>query len=158
MPSMIYPLPSSPNLLRALLPCLPFSNHESLVQSSEDLYPFLPQALCMCRSSQFVCSPSHHCFCIANAPTSIDSSFTVLLLLSCIQLFANSWIIPLQAPPSMEFSRKEYWSRLSFPTPEDLPDLRIEPTFLVSPALASRFFTTRHLESPSFIEHAYNCN
>ena len=28
---------------------------------------------------------------------------------------------------SMEFSRQEYWSGLSFPSPEDLPDPGIEP-------------------------------
>jgi len=27
----------------------------------------------------------------------------------------------------MEFSRKEYWSRLSFPAPGDLPDPGIKP-------------------------------
>jgi len=32
----------------------------------------------------------------------------------------------------MEFSRKEYWSVLPFSSPEDLPDLGIEPR---SPAL-----------------------
>ena len=37
-----------------------------------------------------------------------------------------------QAPLSMEFSRKEYWSGLPFPSPGDLPDLGIEPR---SPAL-----------------------
>ena len=42
----------------------------------------------------------------------------------------------------MEFSRQEHWSGLSFPTPEDLPDLGIEPMSLASPALAGRFFTT----------------
>ena len=36
----------------------------------------------------------------------------------------------------MEFSRQEYWSGLSFPPPGDLPDPEIEPTSLVSPALA----------------------
>jgi len=40
------------------------------------------------------------------------------------------------------FSRQEYWSGLTFPTPEDLPDPGIKPTFLASPALAGRFFTT----------------
>jgi len=29
----------------------------------------------------------------------------------------------------MGFSRQEYWSRLPFPTPGDLPDPRIEPGF-----------------------------
>ena len=42
----------------------------------------------------------------------------------------------------MEFSRQEYWSGLPFPSPGDLPDPRIEPTSLASPALAGRVFTT----------------
>ena len=35
----------------------------------------------------------------------------------------------------MGFPRTEYWSRLSFPSPVDLPDPAIEPVSLVSPAL-----------------------
>ena len=53
-------------------------------------------------------------------------------LLSRVQLFAIPWTIARQAPLSMEFSRQEYWSGLSFPSPGDLPDPRIEPR---SPAL-----------------------
>ena len=34
-----------------------------------------------------------------------------------------------QAPRSMEFSRKEYWSGLPFPSPGNLPDPGIEPGF-----------------------------
>ena len=41
-----------------------------------------------------------------------------------------------QAPPSMEFSRQEYWSGLPFPSPGDLPDSGIEPR---SPALWSLY-------------------
>ena len=41
----------------------------------------------------------------------------------------------------MEFSRQEYWSRLPFPSLGDFPDPEIEPTSLVPPALAGRFFT-----------------
>ena len=37
-----------------------------------------------------------------------------------------------QAPPSMEFSRQEYWSGLPFPSPGHLPDPGIKPR---SPAL-----------------------
>ena len=44
-----------------------------------------------------------------------------------------------QAPLSMGFPRKEYWSGLPFPPPGDLPDSGIEP---VSPASAGGFFTT----------------
>ena len=35
----------------------------------------------------------------------------------------------------MEFSRQEYWNRLPFPSPGDLPSPEIEPTSLASPAL-----------------------
>ena len=38
----------------------------------------------------------------------------------------------------MGFPRQEYWSGLPFPSPGDLPDLGIKPTF---PALAGKFFT-----------------
>ena len=43
---------------------------------------------------------------------------------------------------SMELSRQEYQSGVPFPSPGDLPDPRIEPTSLMSPALACRFSTT----------------
>ena len=41
----------------------------------------------------------------------------------------------------MAFPRQEYWSGLPCP-PGDLPDPGIEPASLMSPALASEFFTT----------------
>ena len=47
--------------------------------------------------------------------------------LSCVWLFATSWTIAQQAPPSVEFSRQEYWSGLPFPSPGYLPDPGIEP-------------------------------
>ena len=37
------------------------------------------------------------------------------------------WTVACQAPPSMGFSRQEYWSGLPFPSPGDLPDPAIEP-------------------------------
>ena len=37
------------------------------------------------------------------------------------------WTVAHQAPPTMEFSRQEYWSGLPFPSPGDLPDTGIEP-------------------------------
>ena len=48
-------------------------------------------------------------------------------LLSRVRLFVTPWTVAYQAPPSMGFSRKEYWSGLSFPSPGDLPDRGIEP-------------------------------
>ena len=44
-----------------------------------------------------------------------------------VQLFATPWTVAYQVPPSMEFSRQEYWSGLPFPSPGDLPDPGIEP-------------------------------
>ena len=43
-------------------------------------------------------------------------------LLSRVRFFATPWTVAYQAPPSMEFSRQEYWSGLPFPSPGDLPD------------------------------------
>ena len=48
-------------------------------------------------------------------------------LLSHVQLFAAPWTVAFQAPPSMRFSRQEYWSGLPFSSPGDLPDPGIEP-------------------------------
>ena len=42
----------------------------------------------------------------------------------------------------MGFSRQECRCGLLCPPPGDLPDLGIEPESFMSPALASRFFTT----------------
>ena len=49
--------------------------------------------------------------------------------------FATPWTVTPQAPLSMGFPSKKYWSELPFPFPGDLP----EPT---SPELADGFFTT----------------
>ena len=49
--------------------------------------------------------------------------------LSRVRLFAIPWTIACQATPSMGFSRQDYWSGLSFPSPGDLPNPRIEPEF-----------------------------
>ena len=37
------------------------------------------------------------------------------------------WMVAFQVPPSMGFSRQEYWSGLSFPSPGDVPNLGSEP-------------------------------
>ena len=39
----------------------------------------------------------------------------------------HPWTVAHQTPPSMGFSRQEYWSGLPFPSPGDLPDPGIEP-------------------------------
>ena len=60
-------------------------------------------------------------------------------LLSHVQLFATPWTVALQGPPSMGFSRQEYWSGLPFPSPGDLPDPGIEPR---SPAFQADALTS----------------
>ena len=46
----------------------------------------------------------------------------------CLTL-ATPWTVACQAPLSKGFSRREYWSGLPFPSPEDLPDSGIEPRY-----------------------------
>ena len=41
--------------------------------------------------------------------------------------FVTPWTAAHQAPLSLGFSRQESWSGLPFPSPEDLPNLGIEP-------------------------------
>ena len=49
-------------------------------------------------------------------------------------------------PPSMGFSRQEYWSGLPFPSPGDLPDPGIEPR---SPTLRADALTSEPPGKPS---------
>ena len=47
--------------------------------------------------------------------------------LSHVQLSATLRTVAYQAPPSLGFSRQEYWSGFPFPAPGDLPNPGIEP-------------------------------
>ena len=44
---------------------------------------------------------------------------------------ATPWTAVHQTPLSMGFSRQQYWSRLPFPPPGDLPDPGIKPMFYI---------------------------
>ena len=81
----------------------------------------MEKCLCVC-VCEFVCVKCHVCVCVCS---------------SCIQLFVILWTVTSQAPLSIEFSRQEYWNRLLFPSPGDLPDLGIEAG---SPALQADDF------------------
>ena len=63
-------------------------------------------------------------------------------MLSRVWLFATPWTAAYQAPPSMGFSRQEYWSGLPCPPPGDLPHPGMEHNCLLSSALVGGFFTT----------------
>ena len=73
-------------------------------------------------------------------------------MLSCSVMsdsFTTPWTVAHQTPLSMECPRKEYWNRLSFPPPGDLPNPGFEPMSPASPALAGRFFTNEAPGKPS---------
>ena len=59
----------------------------------------------------------------------------------------------LPAPPSMEFSRPEYWSGLPFPSPGDPPDPGIEPG---SPALQADSLLSEPLGKPKVVTKMYS--
>ena len=60
-------------------------------------------------------------------------STKVVLVHYCVQLLVTLWDVSHQAPLSMEFSWQEQWSGLPCPSPG------IEPTSLMSPALAAGY-------------------
>ena len=64
---------------------------------------------------------------------------------SHVRLFVTLWTVAHQAPPSMGFSRQEYWSGLPIPSPGGLPDPGIKP---VSPALQADSLPLSHQGSP----------
>ena len=67
-----------------------------------------------------------------------------LKLLSRVQLFATLW--NRQAPPSMGFSRQEYWSGLPFSSPGDPPDPGTE---FRSPTLQANSLPSEPPENPT---------
>ena len=67
--------------------------------------------------------------------------------LSCVPLFGTPRMVAYQAPPSMGFSRQEYWSGLPFPSPADLPNPGIEPG---SPALQTDTLPSEPQGKPPF--------
>ena len=74
----------------------------------------------------------------------------VLSCFSLVQLFATLGTVAHQSPLSLEFSRQEYWSGLPCPPSEDLLNSGIKLVFLMSPALAGRFFTTEPPGKPIY--------
>ena len=67
--------------------------------------------------------------------------------LSHVRLFSIPQTVAYQAPPSMGFSRQEYWSELPFPSPGDLPNPGIEPG---SPALQTDALPSKPLGKLNF--------
>ena len=76
------------------------------------------------------------------------TTFQCLVTKSC-PTFVNPWIVALQAPLPIGFSRQEYWSGLLFPSPRDLPYPGIKPT---SSSLQVDSLPLSHLRSPNHIK------
>ena len=79
---------------------------------------------------------------LRSLPDGIHPSFlhVCTYALSHVQLLAALWTIAYQASLSMNFSRQEYGSGMSFPPPRDLPNPGVEPMSPASAALAGGFF------------------
>ena len=73
--------------------------------------------------------------------------------LSRVRLFATLWTVAYQAPPSVEFSRQEYWSGLPFPSPGYLPNPGIEPR---SPTLEEDALTSEPPGKPELTTMQYS--
>ena len=87
------------------------------------------------------------------APISLSlliSKWKQVKLLRGVSLFVTPWIVACQAPPVMGFYRQEYWSGLSFPSPEHLPDPGIEPW---SPALQAESLMCEPPGKPNTFPH-----
>ena len=92
------------------------------------------------------------CHCYLNkVPLAVLTLRVVVVVksLSRVRLFVTPWTIAHQAPPSMGFSRQEYWSGLPFPSPGDLPNPGIEPR---SPTLQADALTSE----PPDANQSYN--
>ena len=89
-------------------------------------------------------------FCIITMGKVTAILFIWKILTDCCMLshFSHIWFFVTlqnmahQAPLSMGFSRQEYWSELPCSPPGDFPNPGIQPTSVISPALAGGFFTT----------------
>ena len=73
--------------------------------------------------------------------------------LSRVRLIATPWTVAYQAPPTMGFSRQEYWSGLPFPSPGDLPNPGIEPG---SPAFQADALASQPPRGKHQIIHSYS--
>ena len=72
-------------------------------------------------------------------------------VLSHVRLFVTPRTVACQAPPSMGFSRQEYWSGLPFLPPRNLPHPGIEPMSPGCLALQMDSLPTESLEKPLWL-------
>ena len=75
--------------------------------------------------------------------------FPINVVLSCVQLFVTAWTVAHWAPLSLEFSRQEYWSGLSFSFLGIFPTQGSNLCFLHLLHWQADSLPLRHLGSPS---------
>ena len=95
-----------------------------------------------------------------DAPSSVFPAACIVCSFtqSCpILLQPHGLYVAHQASLPMEFSRQECWSGLPFPPPGNLPNPGMEPSTLVSLALAGRWilYQLHHLGSPTLLEYGF---
>ena len=107
---------------RLLLGRKAMTNLDSILKSRDIT---LPTKVCLVKAMVFLVVVIYGCELVKS--------------LSRVQLFTTLWTVAYQAPPSMGFSRQEYWSGLPFPSPGDLPNPGIESR---SPPLEAEALTS----------------
>ena len=88
---------------------------------------YMPGTLCTLSHFMLTITFYEGCVCVC-----VCVSVSLSVCLSHLVMFDSMTSWTWQAPLSMEFSRQEYWSGLTYPSPGDLPNPWIKPR---SPAL-----------------------
>ena len=68
-----------------------------------------------------------------------------------VWLFATPWAVTHRTPLSTGLSRQEYWSRLPFSPPKNLPDSETEPRFPATPTLGRCILSTEPPGKPHLV-------
>ena len=78
---------------------------------------------------------------------------------SRVQLLATPWTAAYQAPPSMGFSKQEYWSRVPLPSP---PKHNTEPNSIYTFSFSVLVYMQKHIYiiaiTVSFYVHLFSLN
>ena len=123
----------------SILPQSPFSSRlPHNIEQSSMCYTVGPCWLSILNIEMYTCLSQTPCLFPPFFPSGQFCSSHLGFHVCCAQslcrvsFFVTLWTVACQAPLSMEFSRQDYWSRLPFPTPGDLPNPGIEHTSLAS--------------------------
>ena len=81
-----------------------------------------------CYIIKYILSVTLYIICMLGLYFIMKSEKVKVFVTQVYPTLCNPWTIACQAPLSMGLSRQEYWSRLSFPSPEDLPNTGVQPT------------------------------